>query len=222
MAFKVSCYPPCIRSTSVSAISMTSLPTCTAICTIFCNFSGSTPRPAAYPSVNPTDSQSTTFRFLETELSGTVATLYRFVVTKISLGSASKNIVSSTWGQSEFMGWYNISRYNYRELPPIFLRDKGNSIFLLSVTFETALPNRRRLGRRVLHVVYGLTAYPLEMPVPHMLSLMGHLPTLYAVINSFVMLFGPPAIMHLMVEGYHSIKSTSTHNRQRSLTTQSI
>jgi hypothetical protein len=93
MAFKVSCYPPCIRSTSVSAISMTSLPTCIAICTIFCNFSGSTPRPAAYPSVNPTDSQSTTFRFLETELSGTVATLYRFVVTKISLGSASKNIV---------------------------------------------------------------------------------------------------------------------------------
>jgi hypothetical protein len=86
-----------IRSTSASPDSTTSLPTFIAKLIIPCNPSSCIPLPAEYPSVNPTDSQNTTFRFSETEFSGTVAIAYRSVVTRISLGKASKKTVFSTY-----------------------------------------------------------------------------------------------------------------------------
>jgi len=89
-------------STCLSVASINSVDNFIANLTILCNSSGFIPRPVAYPSTAPTDSQKTSFRLSDTEFNDTVAMAYRLEHTWISAGDASKKIVSATYVSLSF------------------------------------------------------------------------------------------------------------------------
>jgi hypothetical protein len=96
-----------------------------------------------------------------------------------------------------------------------FFGIKGTALFYCqnSEKGRDMIPNRHRLERLFLHEEYDLFEYPLMMLSLRTFCLQGHLPMLYMVINSFVMLFEWPAITHPMVAEHHSIKSSPSTSK---------
>lgn len=203
-----------IRSTSASPASINSFPTFAASVIILCSSDDSIPRPeAAYPSVNPTDSQNTTFRFSDIEFKGNVAIAYRFVVTRISLGDASKNIVFSTFKilALTIKGNTILAVTRTGIFHQSFFGIKGTALsFECQTTFMNNIPNHRQLGKLFPHAQPDLCQGPLMLLVPRKFSPMGYLRYLYVATGRSAVQFEQRVTTHLTVEGYRSIKSSST------------